>query len=76
MSKPELLNKVENTLAVTELDVRVIELSTRAQSQSPKWFEVHRHHLTASNFGRVQQLKPSTNLVLSILGVKKTWCAT
>ena len=73
---PELLQKVKTlkqSLAVTEEDARTIELSTRSQSQSPKWFEVRRHRLTASNFGRVKQLKPSTppdNLVLSILGVK------
>ena len=54
---------------MTEEDVRAIELSTRAQSQSPKWFEVRRHRLTASNFGRVRQLKSSTP-VLSIQGVK------
>ena len=79
LSKSELLQKVEalkETLVVTEEDVRAIELSTRAQSQSPKWFEVRRHRLTASNFGRVRQLKSSTppdNLVLSILGVKKKY---
>ena len=79
MSKFELIRKVEDlkaTLIVTEADVRAIELSTTAQSQSPKQFEVHRHRLTASNFGRVKQLKNSTppdNLVLSILGVKKIY---
>ena len=57
LTKSELLQKVESfkrTLAVTEEDVRKIELSTRAQSQSPKWFEVCRNRLTASNFGRVK----------------------
>ena len=57
LSKSELLQKVEalkETLVVTEEDVHA---STRAQSQFPKWFEVRRHWLTASNFGRVRQLK-------------------
>ena len=81
LTKSELLQKVETfkkTLEVSEEDVRKIELSTRAQSQSPKWFEVRRHRLTASKFGHVKRLKPSTppdNLVLSILGVKQAFGA-
>ena len=40
--KSELLQKAEalkETLVVTKEDVRAIELSTRAQSQSPKWLK-------------------------------------
>ena len=54
LTKSELLQKVETfkkTLEVSEEDVHKIELSTRAQSQSPKWFEVRRYRLTASNLG-------------------------
>ena len=60
-------------LRLCEQDVRAIELSTRAQSQSPKWFEVRRHRLTASNFGQLKSSTPPDNLVLSILGVKKIY---
>ena len=77
LTKTELLEKVINfkkQLEVSEEEVRRIEIATRGQSKSPQWFEARRFRLTASLFGRVKQLKPSTppdNLVLTILGVKK-----
>ena len=77
LTKTELLEKVANfkkQLEVSEEEMRHIEINTRGQSKSPQWFEARRFRLTASLFGRVKQLKPSTpsdNLVLTILGVKK-----
>ncbi len=73
LTKDELLKRIEafkKQLQVSDEDVRRIEESTRDQSKSQKWFEARRFRLTASLFGRVKQLKPSTapdNLVLTIL---------
>ena len=73
-----LLKKVEefigSKLSVTAEEARQIEVQTREQSNSAMWYEACRLRLTASLFGRVRQLKPTTspdNLVLTILGVKK-----
>ena len=77
LTKTELLTKVmefKKKLEVSEDDIRRIEINTRGQSNTAQWFEVRRFRLTASLFGCVKQLKPSTrpdNLVLTILGVKK-----
>ena len=77
LSKIKLMEKIiqiKKQLQVSETDVRRIELHTRGQSNYLKWFEACRFCLTASLFGRVRQLKPSTppdNLVLTVLGVKK-----
>ena len=76
LTKSQLLKKVmkfKKTLEVSEEDIRRIQNETRGQSTSPLWFEARRLRLTASLFGRVTQLKPSTlpdNLVLTVLGVK------
>ena len=73
------MKKLKKTPEVSEEDIRRIEVETRGQSMSPKWFQARRLRLTASLFGRVKQLKPSTppdNLVLTVLGVKccvKLW---
>ena len=76
LTKTKLLEKVANFKKQLEIskEVRRIEIDTRGQSKSPQWFVARRFRLTASLFGRVKQLKPSTppdNLVLTILGVKK-----
>jgi len=77
LKKDELLKKVKalkRKLKVSEEEARQIELDTREQSNSRKWFEARRLRLTASLFGRVKQLKetaPPDNLVLAILGVKR-----
>ena len=79
LTKEEILQKVEELkekLKVSEDDIREIELTTRSQAKSSKWFEVRRFRLTSSKFGQVKQLKSTTrpdNLVLSILGAKKTF---
>ena len=77
LTKDELLKKVEalkRKLKVSEEKARQIELDTREQSNSRKWFGARRLRLTASLFGRVKQLKETTppdNLVLAVLGVKR-----
>lgn len=78
LTRDELLKKVDefvsSKLSVTAEKARQIEVQTRAQSKSQMWYEARRLRLTASLFGRVRQLKPTTspdNLVLTILGVKK-----
>ena len=79
--KVELLKKIEefkNTLKVSQEEIREIEITTRDQSMSTKWFEVRRLRITSSLFGCVKQLKPTTppdNLVLTILGVKRAYGA-
>ena len=63
-------------LNVTEEQIRKIEFETRMQHQSQYWFDVRRLRLTSSKFGLVRRLKPTTppdNLVLQILGVKRSY---
>ena len=71
-----LLKKVDELktrLKMTE-DAQQLEIQTkRSQANCALWFEARRFRLTASNLGRVKQLKSQThpdNTVLSILGVK------
>lgn len=73
----EMMEKVDNLkwdLSLTDDAVQTIEIETRVQRSSPKWYEMRRFRLTSSVFGQIKQLKPHTapnNLVLQILGVKK-----
>ena len=67
------VEKLKQRLSVTEEDIRHIDLKTRAQRHSKKWYQVRRCRQTASKFGYVRRLKPTTtpdNLVLEVLGVK------
>ena len=67
------VEKLKQRLSVTEEDIRHIEVETRAQRHSKKWYQVRRCRLTASKFGYVRRLKPTTapdNVVLEVLGVK------
>ena len=50
----------KETLRVTPYKIREIERSTTEQSKSALWYSVRRYRLTASVFGRVLHMLPST----------------
>ena len=82
LTQQEMVKKIDDLkqeLAVTEETARKIEVETRGQRTSPRWFEMRRLRLTASMFGQIKQLKTETapdNLVLRILGVKRVSVTT
>lgn len=62
-SMEEIKSKVaafKETLRVTPDKIREIERSTTEQSKSALWYSVRRYRLTASVFGRVLHMLPST----------------
>ena len=68
------INELKLELTVSEDMAKKIEMDTKGQRNNPKWFEMRRFRLTASQFGRVRCLRDNTkpdSLVLKILGVKK-----
>lgn len=59
-----------SSLMVSEEMAREIELTTRRQRNTLTWFDARRFRLTASKFGEVRRLKPTTppdNLVLRVI---------
>jgi len=66
----QTVQEFKNSLRVIPERVREIERLTREQRNSPMWFDVRRHRLTASIFGEVMCRKtgtPPDSLVLRIL---------
>ena len=66
----QTIQEFKNSLRVTPERGREIERLTREQRNSPMWFDVRRHRLTASMFGEVMRRKtgtPPDSLVLRIL---------
>jgi len=60
----ELKNKKIEFIQTITLPITVreqIELETRNQSNSQKWFIERRNRLTASNFGKVCKMHPTTS---------------
>ncbi len=74
-SKEEVVEKVvcfKQSLRVTPDKIREIERNTRDQALSPLWYEA-RFRLTASLFGRILHMLPSTpdSLVQTLLNPKQ-----
>ena len=66
----QTIQEFKNSLRVTPERGREIERLTREQRNSPMWFDVRCHRLTASMFGEVMRRKtgtPPDSLVLRIL---------
>ena len=62
-SKQKIIKKVasfKQSLHVTPDKIREIERNTREQALSPMWYSARRFRLTASVFGRVLHMLPST----------------
>lgn len=60
----------KSSLVLTDQEIGELEIKTRTQSDSKDWIEARKHRLTASNFHRVSNRKPSTdpkNLLCSLL---------
>jgi len=63
-------NEVLRRLQTSRNRQAVIERATRGQGKNPEWRKERRERLTASNFGRVAKMRPTTscqNTVVSIL---------
>ena len=60
----DFLSKI--TYSVTE-DVVEVEVATRAQSKSSRWYEEHHCRITASNFGTFCKGSVTTNKLKSLL---------
>lgn len=57
-------------LTLTQKEGEVLELETRNQSCNQKWYSERRNRLTASNFGKIIKMRPTTscrNIVYELL---------
>lgn len=72
-SKQAIVEKVasfKQSLHVTQDKIREVERNTRDQALSPLWYSARRFRLTASAFGRILHMLPSTppdSLIKSLL---------
>ena len=79
LSKEDMEVKISEfkwKLVLSEETIRQLETETRAQHNSPKWFQARQFRITASLFGLIKRMKIDTspkNIVLHILGVKKIY---
>lgn len=62
-SKSELTDSVlfKENLHLTSQQIRELERNTKDQHQSPLWFFARRYRITASSFGRMFEMLPSTH---------------
>jgi len=56
----ERVQKFKSTLAVTPERIRQIEKDTIDQHQSSLWYAVRQYRLTASTFGKIYHMRPTT----------------
>ena len=79
LSKKDMEAKIsefKGKLVMSEEAIRQLETETKAQRNSPKWFQARQFRVTASLFGLIKRMKADTspkNVVLQILGVKKIY---
>ena len=62
------------SLSVSKFETEMIEISTRGQSENPKWLQARQGRITASLFGRICKMRPTTapdNVVREIMGYKQ-----
>ena len=62
-SKDNLIERVQafkESLRLSPEQIRALERDTVGQSLSPQWYNARRYRLTASTFGRVFHMLPST----------------
>ena len=63
-SRNELVERVslfKKTLQLTSQQIRELEMNTKDQSKSQLWYSARRYRLTASSFGRIFQMLPTTH---------------
>lgn len=63
-SKTELAERVSSfkkSLSLTSEQIRELERNTKEQHESSLWFSARRYRLTASIFGRIYQMLPTTH---------------
>ena len=59
---------------MSKFEAELIEISTRGQSDNPKWLQAREGRKTASLFGRICKMRPTTapdNIVREIMGCKQ-----
>lgn len=62
-SRAELVTRVaafKKALELTPQQVRELEINTKDQAKSQLWYFARRYRLTASSFGRIFQMLPTT----------------
>lgn len=62
-SPSELVERVElfkKSLQLTAQQIRELEMNTRDQTKSQLWYSARQYRLTASTFGRILQMLPTT----------------
>jgi len=70
----EKRNNYFASLGLSKFESELIEISTRGQSDNPKWLQAREGRITASLFGRVCKMRPTTapdNVVREIMGYKQ-----
>ena len=70
----EKRNNYFASLGMSKFDSELIEISTRGQSDNPKWLQAREGRITASLFGRGCKMRPTTapdNVVREIMGYKQ-----
>lgn len=70
----EKRNNYFSSLSMSKVEAKMIEISTRGQSDNPKWLQARKGRITASNFGRICKMRPTTapdNAVKEIMGYRK-----
>ena len=70
----EKRNNYFASLKMSKVEAELIEISTRGQSVNPKWLQAREGRITASQFGRICKMRPTTppdNVVRDIMGYKQ-----
>ena len=70
----EKRNNYFASLKMSKVEAELIEISTRGQSVNPKWLQAREGRITASQFGRICKMRPTTppdNVVREIMGYKQ-----
>ncbi|CAN8019815.1 unnamed protein product [Ixodes persulcatus] len=65
-----------NSLVLSEEQRDELEIETRGQADSPRWKDERRKRLTASSFGRVCKMKPTTSCECTVACLLYTFVCT